>query len=415
MIRFSDPHDSFTFVAVGQSLIKRDLQHYSAEGFKELIPIIRSADIAFTNFEGTIFNKHGGWPTKTGPLSVSSPIVLDTLKYMGFNVLSLSNNHAFDMGPQGILSTLEAVEKKGFMHAGIGIDKTDASRPGYLDTKKGKIALVAMDCCPQPDFVYALDAAEGRPARPGINQQRIIESLMLDEKDFQTFESLSQKLGYDQQKAEYFRLGFRMHLKGLQEFYGIRFERGARTKVQHTPDPDDLNRNLSEIRKASQKADFVLVYAHHHYWHTMWEETPLWIQDFARKCIDAGGNAFVSHGVPLLQGMEVYEGSPIFYSLGNFIFHSSKEAAYAKDSLWQSLIVSCNFDSSGSLAATEFVPVVLGGKQAMNNHRLPREAPHTVDMVYGEKVLKHFAKLSLPFGTQIEIKNGSGRIINKPQ
>ncbi|MER8923834.1 CapA family protein [Mesorhizobium sp. M0802] len=38
-------------------------------------------------------------------------------------------------------------------------------------------------------------------------------------------------------------------------------------------------------------------------------------------CIDAGANLFVSHGAPVLQAVEIYNGAPIFYGLGNFLFH----------------------------------------------------------------------------------------------
>ncbi len=101
------------------------------------------------------------------------PCCLDALKAVGFNALSLSNNHAFDLGPGGILSTLEEVRKRGFLHAGIGADEVDASQPGILDTDKGRVALVSMDASPQPDHFYA---GEGRP---GINRQRVTETLKL--------------------------------------------------------------------------------------------------------------------------------------------------------------------------------------------------------------------------------------------
>ena len=390
------------FIAVGQSLIKRDLRGDSSREFKEIQKIIQSADIAFTNFEGTIRGSSGGWPTKNGPIHASDPVVLDTLKAMGFNTLSLSNNHAFDLGPDGILSTLEEVKKRGFLHAGIGKDSDAASKPGYMETEKGKVALISMDCSPQPDYFYAHED------RPGINRLRLSEVLMLEKKDLDHLEAICERIGYEKRKAEYIRYGFRTTFKDIQEFYGIRFERGSRTEERRLLDPEDRDRNLAIIRDAARTADFVIVYVHHHYWEFPWEVTPVWVQDFARQCIEAGANVFVSHGVPLLQAIEIYKRRPIFYGLGNFIFHSENRAAYAKDSLWQSIVAACEFDRNGVLRKIDLYPVSLGGREALTNHELPREVPHLVKGEYGEEILRHLAQLSLPFHTQIEIKGGRG-------
>ncbi len=307
------------FVAAGQSLIRRDVRNDSSKEWRRVHEIIRAADVSFTNYEGTLQGSYGGWPMKDGGAHASDPVVLDALKAMGFNALSLSNNHAFDWGPGGILSTLEEVRKRGFLHAGIGADEVDASRPGILDTDKGRVAMVSMDASPQPDHFYAGDG------RPGINRQRVTETLKLKEGDFKHLKSISEALGYEKRKAEYIRYGFRTSYKNIQEFYGIRFEAGGRTEEHRALDRNDRDRNLTAIREAAGGADFVIVYVHHHYWESSWELPPVWLQEFARQCIDAGGNAFVSHGVPVLQGIELYQRRPIFYGLGNFIFHSGKK------------------------------------------------------------------------------------------
>ena len=393
------------FVAVGQSLIKRDLRDDPSKGWKEIQKIIQATDIAFTNFEGTLRGSHGGWPMKDGLTHASDPVVLDTLKEIGFNAVSLSNNHAFDWGSGGILSTLEEVGKRGFLHAGIGANKVDASRPGILDTDKGRVAMVSMDASPQPDHFYAGER------RPGINRQRVIETLALRAGDFDHLKAISDALGYEKRKAEYIRYGFRTSFEHTQEFYGIRFEVGARTEERYALDQEDRDRNLKAVRDAAREADFVIVYVHHHYWESSWELPPVWLQEFARQCIDAGGNAFVSHGVPMLQGIEIYQRRPIFYSLGNFIFHTGKKAAYARDSIWQSVVASCEFDDEGRLITVELTPISLGGHGALQDHDLSRDVPHRVDGEYGEGILARLAGLSLPFRTRIDIEDARGRVV----
>jgi poly-gamma-glutamate synthesis protein (capsule biosynthesis protein) len=42
---------------------------------------------------------------------------------------------------------------------------------------------------------------------------------------------------------------------------------------------------------------------------------------YARAWVDADADAVLGHGPHLLRGIEFHAGRPIFYSLGNFIFH----------------------------------------------------------------------------------------------
>ncbi|WP_353096539.1 CapA family protein [Tissierella praeacuta] len=44
--------------------------------------------------------------------------------------------------------------------------------------------------------------------------------------------------------------------------------------------------------------------------------------DLARKLVDAGADIVMGHHPHVLQGIEIYNGKPIFYSLGNFVFGS---------------------------------------------------------------------------------------------
>lgn len=78
-------------------------------------------------------------------LGCSEPVVLDALKDIGFNALALSNNHAFDLGPPGVLSTLEEAAERGFHHAGIDVDAEDARRPGMKTFGARKVALASRE------------------------------------------------------------------------------------------------------------------------------------------------------------------------------------------------------------------------------------------------------------------------------
>ena len=49
---------------------------------------------------------------------------------------------------------------------------------------------------------------------------------------------------------------------------------------------------------------------------------PSFHETVSHACIDAGADLFLGHGPHLLRGIEIYDGAPIFYSLGNFMMQN---------------------------------------------------------------------------------------------
>lgn len=77
---------------------------------------------------------------------------------------------------------------------------------------------------------------------------------------------------------------------------------------------------LEEIRKAKEACDLVVVYVH---WGIEREEYPKDYQrQLGRQYIDAGADLVIGSHPHVLQGIEYYDGKPIVYSLGNFVFGS---------------------------------------------------------------------------------------------
>ena len=82
----------------------------------------------------------------------------------------------------------------------------------------------------------------------------------------------------------------------------------------------DFPRALRAIREASANADLVVVVIH---WGVELDTQP---RDYqvaeAHRMIDAGADVIFGHHSHRLQPMETYEGRPIFYGLGNFVWPS---------------------------------------------------------------------------------------------
>lgn len=84
--------------------------------------ILRNADVTFGNLEGTLLNE-GGTPKRCNNPKVCyafrSPVhYVDNLVDAGFDMMSLANNHAGDMGDEGRDTTMNTLINAGILHAG---------------------------------------------------------------------------------------------------------------------------------------------------------------------------------------------------------------------------------------------------------------------------------------------------------
>lgn len=405
----------FTLALTGQSLILHDVRHVRDEGFAAIKELTRQADVAFTNFETTILGRHGGWPLKGAAFGCSPAAVLDCLKDMGFNALALSNNHAFDLGPSGVLSTLEEVSRRDFLYAGIGADAKDARRPGVKEFDKRKVALVAMDAGPGPAIMFADNATDRRPARPGVNKLDVFRVFEVDDGNFANLLSIQEAFQSNpMERANYAQPDDPRELisPGEIDFYGTIFRRSPKNCRRIVVDEKSLRGQLETIRKSASEGAFVIAYLHHHHWEPSWRDVPQWVQNFARSCVDAGANVFVSHGAPVLQPIEIYRGAPIFHGLGNFLFHLPEgEDDWGAPDVWKSVVATCRFDEAGRMRSADLVPIVIGGEDGLperNYHE--RLVPMPARSELARRMIEDLSERSRQYGTDLSVAGDRGII-----
>src|SRR3954470_10840973 len=122
----------------GETLLCRKLSVFREPQFAKLIDMLRNADVAFTNLECIIQdwedppNSLAGGGAPGGTYMVTPPQLVEELKWAGFNLLSTANNHAFDFGEAGIVTSLKYLAAAGLAQAGIGRNLTEASAPCYV-------------------------------------------------------------------------------------------------------------------------------------------------------------------------------------------------------------------------------------------------------------------------------------------
>jgi poly-gamma-glutamate capsule biosynthesis protein CapA/YwtB (metallophosphatase superfamily) len=90
--------------------------------------ILRDADVTFGNLEGVLLDQGGTPKTCKDPkvcYAFRTPVrYVSNLVSAGFDMMSLANNHAGDMGEAGRQSSMKTLEANGILHAGQLNQKT---------------------------------------------------------------------------------------------------------------------------------------------------------------------------------------------------------------------------------------------------------------------------------------------------
>ncbi len=159
----ADPAPSVRLGIVGQALIEHDPRDYVDTPLRSVVPILATADAVFTNLEVAVSGPGCSCvPTRDDVFfHGAEPDVLDFLGEIGVSLLALSNNHSWDYGTEGILSTITEAEARGLIHAGTGGNISEATAPAYLDLADFRLGLVAMATVNSPEQARATDSRAG--------------------------------------------------------------------------------------------------------------------------------------------------------------------------------------------------------------------------------------------------------------
>ncbi len=309
---------------VGSRLEKQSLGYIHA--FEKVADILKEGDIIFGNLEGPITDRTHSLTAysktnKNGKFVLKGTIAsFEAIKYAGFNMLSLANNHILDYYQEGLFDTMNILNENGIAFSGAGKNLEEARKPAVVEKKGLKIGLLSYT-----DFANIVYAGNPRIS----------------------FAAGENKAGVAPNKYEYIK--------------------------------EDIARIESEV-------DILMVSLH---WgvEESFEILPEQVE-LAHDIIDSGADVILGHHPHQFQGMEIYKGKPIFYSLGNFIFDQNDPENQ------ESFIVNMQFMGT-KLTALSAVPV------------------RTVDKVQvvpvfgndAKELLEREAELSSRLGTEFRIEN----------
>ena len=131
---------------------------------KEIRPLCERNDISLVNFEITIPQDVDSEIEKCGPCLKCEKVAVDALKWAGFNVACLANNHILDYGAGALRHTLSLLKAADISTVGAGENLEAASRPLIMEIDGVRLAIIN---CAEHEFSIATDHQGGaNPLNP---------------------------------------------------------------------------------------------------------------------------------------------------------------------------------------------------------------------------------------------------------
>lgn len=311
--------------------------HEPARSDAPLVQLLHDAETTFANLETPLTTR--GTPAEKAFVHRSDPTCAHILGKLGFDVVSLANNHMLDYGAQGLADTIAALDDAGLEHVGAGADDDAARLPVVRDTPSGTVALIGLCAALPPGFAATPDNAGVAPLR------------------------VSQRVAMDPALAT--------EQPGMAPF------------VHTSAHAADLDAARAVVSKAARSADLVVVAIHwgipHGFAAPSYGPLAEYERPVGQVLLEAGAQLVIGHHPHEVQPIEVYADGLVAYSIGNYIFHRWPElsamddaaggfpsrvpaspfhTAFADDATNDSVVVTVDPPASGRLVV-RFVPTTM--------------------------------------------------------
>jgi len=336
-----------TMLLVGDVFVQRD---DPPSVFKHAGELLRSADFTFGNLEGSTADAGAPWSIKETNWKADARQV-EALAVAGFDAVTVANNHMLDFGYPALLETLGHLDRLGIRHTGGGRNLAEAHEPAIIEKDGCRVALLGYTSVFIPEWAAGAD-------HPGLAVMRARTSYEAPPRVFE--------------------------VPGTPPI--------VRTRLCER----DREQLAADVSAARARADIVVCAFH-------WGVSRGFVKiadyqtELGQHAIDVGADIVFGHHPHVIQGVEVYRGKPIFYSLGNFTFaqHNLKKGHEA-----ESLIVRCRIEDK-RIVAVEYIPAEIDSE--IN--------PQPLDLVAGAHVVEMVARRSAAFGTHFQPNGDAVKVI----
>jgi len=285
--------------AVGDLMLSRPEASRPGPPVQEMYRVMREADIGFGNCEQVVASV-GFYAQR-----MAYPAILDDFKAAGLNSLSLANNHFMDMGPIPAVQGLEELRARDIQFAGCGRNLEEALAPGIKVVKGVRVGLMSFWCSAAtfapPAYMEQARAGVNKPGLAMIVGQQVTVPgsdtpvLLPAAADMRM---LADSVAKAKTQVDFLMVSFHQHWGG-QEGTGqgiIPPQPPARRTSIIAADLNAARNHVNDGRKL-----------------------------ICRAAVDAGADVILGHGNHVLNGVEIYKGKPILYSLGHFYIEGMKD------------------------------------------------------------------------------------------
>lgn len=434
-------------------MTSRSFSMHDEPEFLAVLDLLRNSDFTYAHLEMNFGNYDElEWPARgdwTASYMMADPRLAAELKWAGISITSLAHNHSFDFGAAGLLSTIRHCREAGLTVAGTGSDLEEAREPAYMETKRGRVALISTSSG-NKSYEWAGMPKASLRGRPGVNPLRVSMKYQVDAEAARQLKRIAEALKIGGERKSKDGSEVRINLPGDQSTLnaGV-FVPGTEFKVISECNRRDFEGNLRSIDEAMKMADFVMVAHHFNIAEgSRGDVPPNFARIFAKAAIDAGADIYIGHGWHKTLGIEIYKGKPIFYGMGNFFAQSEFIQRVPYDSYeswqhdvdklptlnpgvyplhpgmdsptwWNSAVISLAYDNN-ALREIKMYPVEMGRNASADSSivRSTGNGPHAFTegrplKATGENarlVLERLQRLAALYGTRVEIEGEVGII-----
>ena len=245
---------------------------------------LNRADLVYGNLEGLLVKSEGpdkDIPDKSGWQHIG-PEAVRALKAGNVTVVGVANNVAY--GPENILKSLAVLDANHIAHAGGGTNLERAHEPAIVKSKGVKFGFLQYTA-----KWYLEDHQIATTTAPGVARILSPDGVTIDPADLN-------RLREDIRR-----------LRPLVDILVVSSHNrdGLAGRTSASP--------AAEIRSARPDDLFSPIVLG-----TRFAEAEPYERELAHAAVEAGADVVYGHGSHVLQGVEVYQGKPILYCVGNF-------------------------------------------------------------------------------------------------
>jgi poly-gamma-glutamate capsule biosynthesis protein CapA/YwtB (metallophosphatase superfamily) len=350
------PKDRLSLLAAGDLVPTRRLfpaGKPATPEFAKVAELVAAADIAVCNVDAPLTS--GGYPKEKLIALRVSPELAPDIRQLGFEVVSVANNHGMDYGEIGLFDTLTAYDQAGVQHVGGGVDLQSATAPVVVEVDGWTVGILGWTC-------LLPTGAAASPERPG-------------------------------------QAPLHVHASYEVNPYLVMEEPTTAPTVRTRVDEADLEAATASIADLRLRVDFLVALVH---WGAgLSDEIAEYQRPLGRTLLDAGADVVVGSHPHRVLGIEKHGQKVIFYSPGTLVEQLPREgvdpatlAVYEALSP-DSFIASLDISPDGGYAV-RLTPTTLGAQGV----------PVIATGEAFDRIAERVVRMSSALGTAIEVGDG---------